>query len=380
MRARWLAAGAVVGVVFAAVLGVVIGSQREPSGPTVDTLLARVDRFTATSESFSYEATGEYVTGVPGESPFRRVSTPFTSTGAETTDRRRYLTVYEGQQAIEFVQVRRRAVFRVAKDPGALGTISWSVDGAKKDRTPISVEPGVSAYFGANLAAQADAEIIRRDKGMPVLRFTVPPEPAPGFTIDYLDYEAELTVSPGGVPLRLVERHRVRDASDDGDTTATTTDIRFSGWGEPVDIRLPPEAQIEPVSGIDRPALAAYRTVPLLQPQAIPERWVLGYAAVLEANETAEGCRQVELDYVDPDDPDEGYLYLWQFEVACADSSVPPGATEVAIGDARGWIQVANRAVNGQFVFGSTVVQAHTDLPPSTLASILADLVPLAFS
>ena len=45
--------------------------------------------------------------------------------------------------------------------------------------------------------------------------------------------------------------------------------------------------------------------------------WAFDYGAVIGAEETQEACTQVELDDIDPDDPDAEYLYLHQMPASC---------------------------------------------------------------
>ncbi len=122
-------------------------------------------------------------------------------------------------------------------------------------------------------------------------------------------------------------------------------------------------------------------TRPCCSRPASPSGGVLDFADVIPAEDTLEECDQVEVDYIDPDDEEAGYLYLFQLPVTCADPKPPAGAQPFRAGANRGWITVdPEDGVQAQLVVGRTVLQADTDLVPAELARVLAQLVPLDFS
>jgi hypothetical protein len=104
---------------------------------------------------------------------------------------------------------------------------------------------------------------------------------------------------------------------------------------------------------------------------------VLDFAGVVPEEMTAEGCEQVELDYIEPNDPDNGYLTLYELPKSCGDLALPRGSQPFKAGRATGWVDESRDGVTAQILVGDTVVQAETDLPVDGLARILADLVPL---
>jgi len=65
--------------------------------------------------------------------------------------------------------------------------------------------------------------------------------------------------------------------------------------------------------------------------------WVFDYGAVIGAEETQEACTRVELDDIDPDDPDAGYLYLHEMPASCVSRAVPSRALTLRAGPHSGW-------------------------------------------
>jgi len=181
--------------------------------------------------------------------------------------------------------------------------------------------------------------------------------------------EVEVSLRDKGAIELIVIRFR-------GKSVRGTMTYHMRRWQRPVAIAAPPANQIDPTPGLDEEAIAAFHDAPLLQPRGIPAGWVLDSASVLAPDETVEGCRQVEVDYTDPDDDENGYLDLYEFPVACA-KPAPPGATPFTAGRVTGWQHVDNGDVMVQIQVGGTVVQAESDLTAANLAVILGQLVPL---
>jgi hypothetical protein len=181
----------------------------------------------------------------------------------------------------------------------------------------------------------------------------------------------ELTVTEDGQLERLLLRFS-------GDPGNGRLDYHLSGWGEAVRVEPPPSHEIDPTPEIDEEAVANFKDTPLVQPRAIPEGWEQTFATVLEEDETEEECRQVEVDYEDPEDPDSGYLYMYELPGSCADLEPPRRSRPFRAGPNSGWIDDdEEEAVSAQLVVGTTVLQIETDLDPDVLAAVLSQLVPL---
>lgn len=154
-------------------------------------------------------------------------------------------------------------------------------------------------------------------------------------------------------------------------------DYRWSKWGESVVIEAPTAAEIDATPGIQEEKVAAFKDAPLFQPAALPTGWVLTGADVLSADETAENCPEVEVDYEDPTSQDSGYLTIYQLAASCADPTAPPGSSAFVAGPYRGFAQVDQGETDAQFLAGRTVIQVQTDLTPAQVAQVMGHLVPL---
>ena len=152
----------------------------------------------------------------------------------------------------------------------------------------------------------------------------------------------------------------------------------YTGWGDHVTVEPPAESEIDPTPDIDEEDLAAYHDAPLLQPVGVPEGWALDGAYVVWAEGGEVACDQAEIDYLDPRDEIQGYLYLAEMAAGCADLEPPPDSTPFVAGSARGWIEsYDSEGVFAQIVVGPTVVEIDTDLSAASLARVLAELRPL---
>jgi hypothetical protein len=167
----------------------------------------------------------------------------------------------------------------------------------------------------------------------------------------------------------------VFDASGGGGNVHA--DYRFTRWGSKVELAAPADGELDPTPGIEEEAIAAFKDARLLQPRGIPAGWVLEFAGILPEEMTAEGCEQLELDYVDLEDPDAGYLTLYELPSSCTDMDPPRGAESFRAGGYAGFADEGRDGVLVQILVGDTIVQAESDLPLDALARILADLVPL---
>ena len=101
-------------------------------------------------------------------------------------------------------------------------------------------------------------------------------------------------------------------------------------------------------------------------------------ASVLSPEDTVEGCAQVELDYGDPNDPDHGYLTLFELPPSCAQPVT--GGSPFRAGAYEGAARSEGDGVLAQFVAGTTLVQAGSDLPLVQLALVMGQLQPLDLS
>jgi hypothetical protein len=113
-------------------------------------------------------------------------------------------------------------------------------------------------------------------------------------------------------------------------------------------------------------------------PRALPAGWVLESALVVPKEQSEEGCEQVELDYTDANDPENGYLSLFILPRSCIPSLTPPrGAQPFKAGKYSGYIEEDQGGALAHLAVGDAVIQADTDLAADQLARVLAAFVPL---
>ncbi len=213
--------------------------------------------------------------------------------------------------------------------------------------------------------------LVRRDDDVRVVKADVDGATAYGNAIAGEVERATVELTLDGDELQRL----VLDAS--GDSGSVQADYRFTGWGRQVEVAAPATADLDPTPSIQEEEIAAFDDTRLLQPRGIPAGWVLDFAGVLPEEMTVEGCEQLELDYIEPDDPDRGFLTLYELPKSCADLEPPRGAEPFQAGRYSGFVDETPDGVLAQIVVGDTVVQAESDLPLDALARILADLVPL---
>jgi hypothetical protein len=222
------------------------------------------------------------------------------------------------------------------------------------------------------LRAAGDPVLVRRTEQVAIIRAKVDPEQA---------YSGDLAgdVSSVTIELTLAGEERIDRAvlTAKGGGGSVVADYQFRDWGQTVDVAAPAEADRDPTPGLEEEDIAAYKRAKLYQPRGIPAGWILEAAGVLPRQFTVEDCDQVELDYIDPDDPDAGYLTLYLLPKSCADLDPPRGSQPFNAGRYTGFIEEDPSGALAQIVVGDTVVQAETDLPADGLARILADLIPL---
>jgi hypothetical protein len=301
---------------------------------------------------------------------------------AHVPDHSRFVVTTEGS-ASEVITIGNVAYVREATDESALEAEKWAeLDPQSEDeRAGIVRQQGLAA--GADqvgdpitllriIGSVRNAALVRRTGDVSVVAAAIDPTQAFGSALGGQIDQArlELSIGPAG---RLVRAAMTAKGSGE----SVSADYRFSRWGTAVTVAAPPKAELDPTPFIDEEDLAAFKDAPVLQPRGIPAGWVLDGAFVLSADETAEGCRQVELDYTDPDNPDAGYLTIYQLPVACADLARPEGSAPFAAGRWSGYIDESDGGSTAQIVVGATVVQAETDLPSDALARVLSDLIPL---
>lgn len=197
--------------------------------------------------------------------------------------------------------------------------------------------------------------------------------PDAGGTLD--GATADLRVSRSGRLNRLVVKLH-------GPAGRGTADLQLTRWGERVRLAAPASDQIDPTPGLQEEAIAAFHEAPLLQPVAIPAGWVLDTAEVLATGEGNGDCPTVEIFYTDPNNPDGGYLDLYESASGCATSAPVAGARPFAAGTGAGLLDPdpGDGSLSGVVTHGATAIHFETDLDLPTVAAALGSVRPLDLS
>jgi hypothetical protein len=357
--------------------GAVVAARTVWAGPPpAEEVLARVQEVAVEAGTYRFEGDGRAEARFSESRPGRGTSTlvRYRLEGAGVgTDRTRF-SYDSGDEKGEAIVVGSTAWVRwLAPDEGEVAGERW-VEFALDEPGPYQAAVVGTIPLLSYVAAAERPEVVSRDGGRTVLRTSVDDRK---LRDDEGSATLELTIGPRSRLERIVVDHRrLLDGALD-----VHLDVALSGWGEPVAVEPPPPEDVDRTPGIEEERVLAFRAAPLYQPRGIPEGWVLELADVIPAEDTVEGCEQVELDYTDPHDPEYGYLWLYQVPATCRGLVTPDGAQAFRAGAYRGWVLVdPEYGTFAQVTVGATVVQADTDLTSADLARVLGDLVPLDFA
>jgi len=390
-------------------VAVVRATRDEPA--TAEALLAEARRFAVESRTVSFRAEtrqesnfgevfGEEAEEVPPEEATTVVNRGVIEGIAVDPDRTRTVT-RSGGFLFETLSVGDELWTRFAESDDELADRKWTASGADgSEEGPSGRGDGFGGFQGPGAPEDADAgnvirlidravapTIVARADGETVVRADlVPRAEAPTGFKEVNRGSAEFTLADGGRPVRTVVNQILEiDGSEEFDIPGFTVDYRldqtYSGWGEPVSLEAPAEADVDRTPSVEEEAIAEFTDAPLLQPKGIPEGWVLGYADVIPDEFGDTGCDEVEIEYTDPDDEDYGYLYLYESSIDCADREAPPGSQPFTAGPNRGWVESDDDGyLYAQIVVGRTVIGADTDLSVASLRRVLSQLEPLDLS
>jgi hypothetical protein len=179
--------------------------------------------------------------------------------------------------------------------------------------------------------------------------------------------EVTLTVDGDGAPTAF--RLRVEE-----DGAAFDLEVRFSEWNVAKAVVRPGDDEIDRTPWIDEEAVAGVTGIQLVRPAAVPEGWELDAVTAVSADDTAEGCDQVELDWspmVGTDgQPSNDYLTLYLLPVACATQS---DSTPFSVG-AYAPLPSREGPNSIEVLIGTTVVQIDSTLKGSELDQLIRSL------
>ncbi len=382
--------------------------------PTAEELLAEARRFVVEHKTVAFRATsrqesslgsfgftGEDDEEVPRDQASTMVNRAVIEGVAVDPDRTRVVTRSDGS-VFESIVVGDETWVRYAGDEDELADRKWTDTGFFDEAFEEEPSDGLFGGFGGFFAFASDQEsdvggltrlldrtvapsVVSRNGDETVVRAGLDPrDEEPSEVTERHQGTLEITLADDGRPVRSVVEQSIEVEGGD-EFPSFRSDSRleqeFSAWGEPVDVEAPAEADVDRTPNIEEESIADFDDAPLLQPRGIPEGWVLDYADLVPADESDDGCEQVELDYIDPDDESYGYLYLYESASDCADTDAPPDSEPFTAGANRGWIEsYDDEFTYAQIVVGGTVITVDTDLSPQSLARVLGQLRALDFS
>lgn len=298
------------------------------------------------------------------------------------------------------IRIGDRVFNRSGSDPAAVDTQLY-IEGAEEDSTalgflvsdaqfgPLPDEPGFEVT-GAEVAIDALAELLFTDpRGLlagaedapadgAVVDVEVPDDIADA--LDAMDLEPpglDASFEVGDDDLRI--ELRVSGEDVDFGVEASYTDLDAVTED---DVPSPDGSLIDPTPWLEEEELATFTDATLVAPAPPPEGFVLSGAIVLDEFETTEGCREVELDYVEADDPVDGHLVqLFVFDKTCGNQFDPTPFDETTGG-------VPSRYDGAELLVGATIVQVlptqsrfdleafAATLAPTTAEALVASVVP----
>ena len=315
--------------------------------------------------------------GAAGERGSRQVSR-VTLDGVTEFGKRSVVNVDAGEILTEVITIGRKTYVREAESKRELRREKYAAfdpDEAAA-RQGIIDQPSQAAALGEptdlpkTLATAKNPRIDSRDGSTTVLTMDFDPAGDNQEIDDAVD-TARLTLTVLGSGEIRAATYKITGEELGIDATYT-----FSAWGAPVAIDAPAQGEIDPTPFVDEEALADFDDAALFQPVGIPEGWVFDGAGIAPAEDTAEGCDQASIDYADPDDPEAGYLYLFEFPVECAEPFEGVGVKPFRAGSYTGGVESDEEGTFAQITVGKTVIQADTDLSPEDLAVVLGALRP----
>lgn len=277
----------------------------------------------------------------------------------------------------ETLLIGKVAYWRGAEDTGALVSALWAKEDLAEDED--DAEFGVESLFEGDVLQMLDdasaPRIVERFGETTKIRVEVHPKGAP----EGLRAWMEIVVADNG-ELRLAGTH-VRNGKLSADTV-----LRFDNWGQLVELAAPAADMIDVTPDLNEEAVAAWHDAPLYMPRNLPRGWTLDYAEVLSAEETEEGCEQVEIDFVSPEyyeeeDEEAPYLYLYELPTACAQPFEGVGVQAFQAGPyaGTGYTDRDGYSLAQIRIDDKTTLQADSNIPVGQLQALLADLVPLDF-
>jgi hypothetical protein len=165
-----------------------------------------------------------------------------------------------------------------------------------------------------------------------------------------------------GVELRLID-----------DDVEVAIDAAFSDIDEVGgdDVDLPSTGELDLTPFVDEEEILVYDETPLLVPPTPPPGMELVGAVVIDAFESREGCRQLQVDFAPPEDPFGGeFLEYFLIDKTCVNQFDPTPFDET-VGP------FPSRFDGFEVLLGTTVVQIATDDTRFDVATFVGSLAPV---
>ncbi len=367
-----------IGVVALAIIaaGLVV-AKKVNDGPSPDSVLADARSYANSHRSVRFS--GTFKLNLKEDKGALGASNSVTSRiegELESKGRSRAVIDSGSEGAVESIALGRVVYVREAETKATLDKAKFEkidTDALPRGVVRTEAEDAKELDIAALLGVAENPRKVSHSGSTTTITANVPPRALLGALAaqDISRITIELVVRKGGQVQSAVQRTV-------GSGATITLSVRYTDWGEAVKLAAPPTSQIDPTPGLQEEKIAAWKDSPLLMPKGIPVGWVFDGADVLSKDDTTEGCAEVELDYEDPNDPDAGYLTLYEFPASCAQPFSGTGVSPFTAGPYSGFADTSD-GVLAQFVVGKTAIQADTDLTVAQLATVLKNLVPFSF-
>ena len=378
-KSRFLVISAVVAVVIALSAAVTVVLLKDDEPVDAATLLSRAQKFVSAQRGVHFE--GRLSIEFTDDSVDETITTR-TRLEGDTNFTDSHFVVRQGDSYTEVRTIDRVVFERSAESESALRSEQYGeFDLDEEARRAGVVRPG-DASGSAETGEPASLPELLRGAQRPRIvsdedngRYVVSADVAEA-ALERLDTEGDATLR-----LTMHQDGRVDEAQIevDAEDAEVVGEYTFSRWGTPVKVERPKPSDIDPTPGIYEEDLAEWDDAALYSLRSVPRGWVLEGAYIVTAEESAEDCEQVALDYVDPADPDAGYLYLYEIPVDCdgLDVEPPRGSDPFTAGRYRGWIDESEDGTFGLVIIGDTAIQFEADLDLAALSALLSTLAPL---
>jgi hypothetical protein len=361
-RNRWnrVALWCALAGVTVAVVAVV--ALREPARSPAEEL-GRIREFVASAGTGRFEGTSR---SEWGEGPDEPGSTSIDVSRLEGSfhlpERMRFLED-DGDFLYESIVVDDAAYSRSAESRAELEAEPWAYEKVPGERPGWSgavVSEGIDEAGAAALSTASDvfsafgapfdlSELLGRLGGVRrvssgvleaslTARDLFPPEVVEAIEWDRAEEEIDTSFLDDPVTIRLVhaddgrlDEMVITTESHDGDErTVDRSTVRFSGWGQPVQIAAPWRGEVDVTPGVDEEDLAAFRAFPLLAPKSPPAGMELESAYVMEEDPEVESCASVDLAYGTESPPEADAEVAPFLRLSLVDRSCPSSDEEGA--------------------------------------------------